>query len=133
MALDSYARQQAVDNMRESLSDLKKKGKFSDEAEHVLANISRTGGDDRIFWDTFEKNFDLIHQHFFQNLRKKYPNLTPSDMKFCALLRMNMNTKEISRFTNISLRGVETARYRLRKKLALPPNQTLVEFLMDFN
>lgn len=133
MALGAYARQQAVDNMKQSLADLQRKGKFSEEAEKVLSDITKSSGDNRVFWDTFEKNFDLIHEHFFRNLRQAYPTLTPSDLKFCALLRMNMSTKEISRFTNLSVRGVETARYRLRKKFALPAEASLVQFLIDFN
>lgn len=133
MALGAYARQQAVENMKQSLADLQRKGKVSEEAEKVLNDITKSSGDNRVFWDTFEKNFDLIHEHFFRNLRQVYPSLTPSDLKFCALLRMNMSTKEISRFTNLSVRGVETARYRLRKKFSLPPETTLVQFLIDFN
>lgn len=133
MALGAYARQQAIDNMKQSLADLKRKGKFSEGAEKVLDDISKSSGDNRVFWDTFEKNFDLIHEHFFRNLRQAYPSLTSSDLKFCALLRMNMTTKEISRFTNLSVRGVETARYRLRKKFALLPDASLVQFLIDFN
>ncbi len=132
MALGAYAREQAVENMRASLSDLRKKGNTSSEAERVLRDISRTEGDNSVFWDIFERNFDLIHEHFFRNLRKQYPSLTASDLKFCAFLRMNLSTKEISKVTNISVRGVETARYRLRKKFALPADQSLVQFLIDF-
>ncbi len=132
MALGAYARQQALDNMRASVADIRRKGSPIGEAERVLKEISTTDGDNRVFWDIFEKNFDLIHEHFFRNLRKAFPTLTPADLKFCALLRMNMSTKEISRFTNLSIRGVETARYRLRKKFNLAPEDKLVQFLIDF-
>lgn len=132
MALGAYARQQALDNMRASVADLRRKGSPMAEAERVLRDISTTDGDNRMFWDIFEKNFDLIHEHFFRNLRKAFPALTPADLKFCALLRMNLSTKEISRFTNLSIRGVETARYRLRKKFNLGPDDKLVQFLIEF-
>ena len=131
MALGNYARKQAVENLRASLADQRLKGTPSRNAERVLREISDEG-DSRVFWDVFEKNFDLIHEHFFRNLRKAFPALTASDLKFCALLRMNLSTKEISRFTNLSVRGVETARYRLRKKLALASDTSLVQFLIDF-
>lgn len=132
MALGEYGRRQAIDSMRESLADKRRKGAHVAEAERVLQEIAGSEGDNRLFWDIFEKNFDLIHEHFFRNLRKAYPTLTPVDLRFCALLRMNMSSKDISKFTNLSLRGVETARYRLRKKLALPKERNLVEFLIEF-
>ena len=78
------------------------------------------------------KNFDMIHKNFFRNLRKQYPSLTASDLRFCALLRLNLSTKDIAQFTNLTIRGVETARYRIRKKLAIPGNINLVDFLIDF-
>lgn len=133
MALGAFGRRQAIENMRASMADLKRKGGNVDEAEKVMNEFTKNDGDTRVFWDVFEKNFDLIHEHFFRNLRKVYPQLTPSDLKFCALLRMNMTTKEISRFTNLSIRGVETARYRLRKKFSLTKEQDLVQFLMEFH
>ena len=133
MALGEYGRRQAVENIKASLSDLKTKGDDISVAQKVMNEFAKNDGDTRVFWDVFEKNFDLIHEHFFKNLRERYPTLTPSDLKFCALLRMNMSTKEISRFTNLSVRGVETARYRLRKKFGLSASQTLAQFIMDFS
>lgn len=44
-----------------------------------------------------------------------------------------MSTKEIAKFLNISIRGIEYARYQLRKKLNLKHEQNLVEFLIDLN
>lgn len=83
-------------------------------------------------WDLFLSNFDLIHQHFFRNLRQRFPELTPNDLKLCALLRLNMSTKDMADMLNIGVRAVETARYRLRKKMELDSNVDLVQFLIDF-
>jgi DNA-binding CsgD family transcriptional regulator len=83
-------------------------------------------------WKVFQENFDLIHENFFRNLKERYPTLTPGDLKLCALLRLNYSTKEITRLLNISMRGVESARYRLRKKLSLDKSANLVEFLINF-
>ncbi|MFR5270277.1 MAG: helix-turn-helix transcriptional regulator [Hoylesella buccalis] len=84
------------------------------------------------YWSLFEENFDLIHQKFFRHLREQYPNLTSTDLKFCALLRLNLSTKDIARFTGLTIRGVEGARFRLRKKLNIPEGEGLTEFLIDF-
>lgn len=83
-------------------------------------------------WKIFQANFDLIHENFFRNLRTQYPDLTPNDLKICSLLRLNLTTKDVANFLGISPRGVEIARYRLRKKLHLPTDKNLVDFLIEF-
>jgi DNA-binding CsgD family transcriptional regulator len=82
-------------------------------------------------WEQFEIYFDQVHENFFKHLRKKHPELTPKDQKLCAYLRMNLSTKEIAPLLNISVRGVEISRYRVRKKLGLDSDTNLVEFIMD--
>lgn len=81
-------------------------------------------------WEVFEQNFNRIHNGFFKTLKTRYPSLTPSDLRFCAYLCLNLTSKEIASMMNISLKGVEAARYRIRKKLSLPSNISLSEFLM---
>ena len=81
-------------------------------------------------WEQFELHFDQVHENFLKRLREKYPVLTPKDQKLCAYLRMNLTTKEIAPLMNISVRGVEISRYRLRKKLELDSDTNLVEFIM---
>ena len=88
-------------------------------------------GDDE-YWKVFRENFDLIHKQFFRHLRDAFPNLTANDLKFCAYLRLNLSSKEIVNLTGISIRGVEGARYRLRKKLGLKEGDDLASFLIDF-
>lgn len=83
-------------------------------------------------WEQFEAYFDQVHENFLRNLREAYPELTPKDQKLCAYLRMNLTTKEIAPLMNISVRGVEISRYRLRKKLDLDTNTNLTDFIMRF-
>jgi ligand-binding sensor domain-containing protein/DNA-binding CsgD family transcriptional regulator/cell division protein FtsB len=80
-------------------------------------------------WKQFEHHFDQVHEQFLHHLREKYPSLTPKDQRLCAYLRMNLTTKEIAQLMNISVRGVEISRYRLRKKLELPREVNLNEFM----
>ena len=68
----------------------------------------------------------------FGNLKLQYTDLTSGDLRFCALLRLNMPTKEIAKLLNISTRGVDAARYRLRKKFNLLPEESLTDFLINF-
>jgi ligand-binding sensor domain-containing protein/DNA-binding CsgD family transcriptional regulator len=83
-------------------------------------------------WQNFEHHFDQVHEDFIKRLRESYPQLTPKDLKLAAYLRMNLVTKEIAPLLNISVRGVEISRYRLRKKLDLDREDNLVEFMMNF-
>ena len=72
-----------------------------------------------------------IHGNFFQILKSRYPSLTSSDLRFCSYLCMNLSSKEIASMMNISLKGVEAARYRIRKKIGLPSEVSLSAFLME--
>ncbi|MCP2025734.1 ligand-binding sensor domain-containing protein/DNA-binding CsgD family transcriptional regulator [Flavobacterium sp. HSC-32F16] len=81
-------------------------------------------------WEIFETNLNQIHNEFIINLSKKYPHLTPKDIKLCVYLKMNLSSKEIAPMMNISFRGVELHRYRLRKKLNLNQDENLSKFLL---
>ena len=83
-------------------------------------------------WDIFEALFDQAHENFFKRLKQSFPYLTQSDLKLCAYLKLNLSSKEIAPLLNISIRGVEIRRYRLRKRLALTSDDNLVEYIMQF-
>ncbi len=83
-------------------------------------------------WKRFEVNFKELHEDFFENLLKRYPELTPKDLKLCAYLKMNLSSKEIAPLMAITCRGVEIHRYRLRKKLKIDSTQNLSNFLITF-
>ena len=80
-------------------------------------------------WDGFEEHFDLLHDNFFKKLKDICPGLSMQELKICSLLKMKLNTKELSQRLNLSTRGVETSRYRLRKKLKVENRHSLVVFL----
>lgn len=104
------------------------------ELKRKLQQITRTIESDIQLdenWEQFENYFDQVHENFFKRLRSKYPKLTPKDQKLCAYLRMNLTTKEIAPLLNISVRGVEISRYRLRKKLGLNSEVNLVAFILE--
>ncbi|HOZ75361.1 MAG TPA: histidine kinase [Flavobacterium sp.] len=82
-------------------------------------------------WQIFENNLNQIHNEFIVGLSKKYPNLTSKDIKLCVYLKMNLSSKEIAPLMNISFRGVELHRYRLRKKLGLSQDENLNKFMFS--
>ncbi|MEP6794211.1 MAG: two-component regulator propeller domain-containing protein [Saprospiraceae bacterium] len=81
-------------------------------------------------WEHFAHHFDQVHVDFLKHLRESFPQLSTSDLKLCAYLRMNLSTKEIAPLLNISVRGVEGSRYRLRKKIGLSNDANLTEFIL---
>ncbi len=82
-------------------------------------------------WEQFAVHFDEVHSNFLTSLKKNYPALTASELKLCAYLRLNLSSKEIAQLMNISIRGVETSRYRIRKKFGLTGEQNLFDLLFS--
>ncbi|MCB0736365.1 MAG: hypothetical protein KDC92_02545 [Bacteroidetes bacterium] len=80
-------------------------------------------------WDEFQMRMQKVHPAFTKELVDKHPSLTPNERKLCALIRMNITTKQISALLNNSPESVIKARYRLRKKMELDKNQDLLVYL----
>lgn len=105
--------------------------KLADDQMRRIQKVIDEGMNDERDWNIFEKSFNEAHENFFKKLKSGHPDLVPNDLKLCAYLRMNMSSKEMASLLNISLRGVEIRRYRLRKKLNLDHDKNLVEFLIE--
>ena len=80
-------------------------------------------------WEKFQKHLFSIHPDFIRTLNTEYPNLSTGEIKLCCYLKMNQTTKDIARWTGLSVRAVENKRYRLRKKLALKKETRLDVFI----
>lgn len=132
-AMNIVYKNEMLNNLHHELTNLNDSNgnKLSNEQlRKVNKLIDEAHSDDRD-WDLFEKSFNEAHENFFKKLKTDYPELVPNDLKLCAYLRLNMSSKEIASLLNISTRGVEIRRYRLRKKLALPTSKNLTEFLLE--
>lgn len=82
-------------------------------------------------WKVFEYNFNQVHEDFFKSLKERHTNLTPKDLKICAYIKMNLSNKEIAPLMNVSVRGLETHRYRLKKKLDLENDISVSDYLIN--
>ena len=67
--------------------------------------------------EIFDVNFETINHDFFEKLKKIDSTLSKRELRLCAFIKMDLSNKEISPLLGISIRGVETARYKIRKKL----------------
>jgi PAS domain S-box-containing protein len=81
-------------------------------------------------WHEFESRFEEVYEAFYNKMTKQFPDLTQGERKLCALLRLNMTSKDIAALTFQNPQSVDVARYRLRKKLNLEPDVNLNDFLM---
>jgi hypothetical protein len=84
-------------------------------------------------WKEFEHHFVGLHPHFKKNLSRRFLDLSTSEYKVCALIRVNTKTKDISEITGVSIKSVEAIRTRLRKKFELSSTDIpLGDFLSQF-
>ena len=95
-----------------------------------------TAIDDKIVqndsWESFELHLKMIHNDFLKRLKTEFSELNHRDIRLCAYLRLNLSSKEIARLLGISVRGIESIRYRVRKKLNLKTNEGLTDFLLNY-
>lgn len=82
--------------------------------------------------ELFDDYFNNVNPDFYKNLTVKHSDLSPAEIKLCALLKLNLNTKEIADILNLANDSVRTSRVRLRKKLNLDPDTNLTSYLMQF-
>ena len=131
MALGTFAKQEMLEKLRLVVQEQLAKSQCGRKnMELVLKQINENIVEEDS-WEVFQQNFDLIHQRFFRTLRERYPSLTATDLRFCAFLRLNLSTKDIAQMTNLTIRGVEAARYRIRKRMEVPDGVSLVDFLIE--
>ncbi|MEO0472489.1 MAG: helix-turn-helix transcriptional regulator [Bacteroidota bacterium] len=81
-------------------------------------------------WTHFERYFRQVHPGFDEKIRRAFSDLTGNEIRLLTLMKMNLSTKEIASILNISPDSVKKARYRLRKKLNLPNQQNLQQFIL---
>jgi tetratricopeptide (TPR) repeat protein len=78
-------------------------------------------------WDDFLQHFEQVHPQFYKNLLAKCDDLSPTEQKVCAFLKMNLNTKEISQITSQTTKAIEVMRSRIRKKMDIPHEESLTK------
>ena len=97
------------------------------EVNEILMNLNNYQKD--TFWNEFEIYFEQMHNGFYSKLTEKYPNLTNTEKRLCALLKVGMTSKEIAGMTQKNFKSIEVYRSRLRKKLQIDQKTVLIDFL----
>lgn len=123
---------EVMEELKESIKSIK--STVDRETAAKLTKLSRTVDnalDVDKDWEDFKLYFENVHKDFFRNLKLQFPELGNSELKLCALLKLNLNMKETASIMGISPESVKTARYRLRKKLNLKKEESLTDFVMS--
>jgi DNA-binding CsgD family transcriptional regulator len=131
VAMHLVQKGELLGKIKDEIVRLKKQSAYengSDDLKKIIRVISEEEKIDKQ-WEQFTVHFDNVHSGFLSGLKERHPGLTPHELKLSAYLRMNLSSKEIAQLMNISVRGAELNRYRLRKKLQIPPDMTLYDFL----
>lgn len=121
-----------VISIAKSLDENKHPNTIKQKIVRLITQINNNIDHDKDF-EIFQSNFNFIHKDLFTLLDNKYPHLTRNDKILCAYLKMNLTSKEIAPLLNISIRGVEVSRYRLRKKMNLDKDINLSDFLHNLD
>ncbi len=123
-----------MENIKQEIKTIKGKGDVKETRRSLDRLIREIDSTLKVQedWKQFEHHFDRVHGDFLTRLTTEFTDLTPGEQKLCAFLRLKMDTKEIANLMGISLRGVEVARYRLRKKLGLDKHQNLSKFVLEY-
>lgn len=131
-ALHMTQKNKALLSVKSTINQLVKKsqGELRSELRKLLKQIDFNIQADED-WEVFRLYFEQTNQGFYQKLAIVNSDLTPTELKLCALIRLNMNIKETAAILNIAPTSVKTARHRLRKKLALAPGEDLTSFIQQ--
>jgi len=114
-----------LNKIRNAIADEPMKNEIGSTIKRIGKEI-----DNEKQWQVFNTHVEQVHEALFKKLIEKYPDLTPRELSLCAYLRMNISSKEIATLMNISTRGVEISRYRIRKKLGLGRDENLTDFML---
>ena len=129
-AIHLEERNSALTRVKSELEKIYKRSGNDDELRQtllLLKNIERNNST----WEQFATHFDELNNDFLKKLKDRFQNMTNNDLKVCTYLKLNLSTKEIAQLMNISIRGTEISRYRLRKKLDVPRGKTITDFLNE--
>ena len=128
--LNLVQKNQVLKDLRAKIVDVRRQSRrdVSIEMKRLLSLIDQSFRSDR-GWEEFKLYF--VHAGFFEELKTNHPELTPQDLRLCAMIRLNLTITEAASILGISPESMKTSRFRLRKKMELPSINRLEEYIMQ--
>lgn len=102
--------------------------KYRKSLQRIINKISFVQNSEKD-WEKFKLYFEQINKDFYRKLKLKNSDLSDNDLRICALIKLNLSPKEISRLLNLAPNTIKSSRYRLKKKLALDTEDDLDLFI----
>jgi len=132
-ALHFAKRNELLNNFVASLSRIEKyaSGKLHNDLKKLIQSVKLSQFQNEEV-EEFHLNVEIVNKDFLYNLTREYPDLTDNEKRLSAQVRLNLSNKDIAALNRISVKSVEMARYRLRKRFGLDTKESLTEFLRNF-
>lgn len=129
-ALHMMQKNSMLHDMQLDLKTLSKKASTDDKTDFNRINrqINQSLRSQKD-WDVFKLYFEDVNKIFYQKLKETNPELTTNDHRLCALIKLNMTSKEMASVLNVAPNSIKSSRYRLKKKLGLDVEADLEEFI----
>ncbi|WP_299458656.1 tetratricopeptide repeat protein [uncultured Microscilla sp.] len=132
--LHMLQKNQALQQLRQMVNEVRQQGDFKSTKKQLgkLANLVNFGLNIDKDWERFHHIFEQLHPDFYTSLKQQFPELNKTDLRMCALIKLNLNNTEIADLLAISEQSVHTKHYRLRKKMNFETTKQLHSFLLSF-
>lgn len=130
-AMVNHEKNMVLSNLSNRIEELS--GKANEDLQKELRLLKRSVSaqiNTEETWESFIHQFESIHPHFFDKLKARFPELTITDLKLCAYIRVGMNNKEIAQASNLAVSSVKKSINRIKKKLELSPDQSIRDFML---
>ena len=123
------SRNELIENLLKDLTDIKEvqgMPAINNLVQH-LKQLLKTSNER----DNFIINFESANPDFIKTLKEKHPDLSSSDIRFLAYIRMNMSTKDIASLTNINPESCKRRKIRISKKLGIRSSADLYDYIIN--
>ncbi len=129
--IDLSVHTETFNDINTILSELEKENDTEISKQRLLELMSKLTNIEKANnkWDSFKLHFEQVHPDFFIKLKDLSNNLTTNDIRFCAYIKLNLESKDIASILNISIRAAQATRLRIKKKLKLPPTDDLISYI----
>ncbi len=118
-AMQIQKKDEIIHNISQEVSKISKKEHSNDSTNKIIRSLLQNHETAESNWGSFKEHFEKIHPDFFNNLKKDHPDLSASDIRLSAYLKLNLTNKEIATLQNIKPESVKRAKIRLKQKINL--------------
>lgn len=133
--LHMLQKNQILSELKSLVGEVRKQNNYANATKKFsrLANMIDYGINLDKDWEGFQRVFEQLHPEFYSNIKHQFPGLTSNDLHLCALLKLNLSTREIADLLGIAPESVKVKRYRLRQKMSLDSEKNLHDFMITFD